>query len=126
MTFLKKIGQILMRAGQIAIGFSPIIQQLYPQSAGVINKISSELELFSQLAVTVEAIGVASQLTGPQKLSALTPLIAQAILQSDMMIKHKINDPALFNKAAQEFAQATVDLLNSLHENAAGTESKTV
>ena len=119
LTFLKKAGQIILEAGQIALGFGPVIQTMYPSTQNVVAKATSDLQGLGQVIITVEAIGQALNLSGTQKLSAAAPLIAQAILQTDLMIGHKIQDPATYNKGAQEIAQGLVDIYNSLHPAAA-------
>lgn len=124
MTFLKKLGIVLAKGLQVVVGFGPIVTQLVPGAGPVVAKVVSELQQFAAIIASVEAAGVALQLPGAQKLVAATPLFAQALLQSDAMVGHKVKDPVLFNKAAAGYAQATVDFLNSLHEDGVQTVNK--
>lgn len=125
-SFLKKAGQILLQAGSIALGIGPILKQYVPNAAGTINTVVNDLQQLGQIIITVEAIGQSLNLTGAQKLDAATPLVAQAILQFDMMAGHKIQDPAKYNQGAREIAQGLVDIYNSLHADAATSVNVTV
>ncbi len=124
MTFLKKLGQILLQATEIVTGFSGLAQQFMPGSSGVMQVISKDLAAIAQIVAEVEAIGQAMNLAGPQKLSAASPLVAQIILQSSLLVNHKIADEVLFKKACSELAGGMADLLNSLKDNI-DTTSKT-
>jgi len=111
MNFLKALGQAILKGGSV-------IQNFLPVGAAVATAISPGLGLtiseLGAIITSVESVGQTLGTSGPDKLKAATPLVAQAILQSAFMANHKIANAALFNQAAQEFAQATVDLLNSL------------
>ncbi len=120
MTFLKKLGQVALRVGQIVIGIGPMISQ----AAGVVQVVSRDISAIVQIIGYVEAIGAALNIAGPDKLKAAAPLVAQAILQSEVLVGKTIRDPDLFQKACTEYAQATVDLLNSLDASHVETVSK--
>ncbi len=124
MSFLKKVGQILAVGLEVITGFSPAIKALVPNAGGTVDLVTNDLQALSNIIITVEGIGTAAGLTGAQKLAASLPMIEQAILGSAALVNHKINDEALFKKAVAEYAQATADLLNSLHDNVE-TTSKT-
>jgi hypothetical protein len=49
------------------------------------------------------------------------PLVANVIKTSEMVVGKKIDNEALFTQAVTEYAQATVDLLNSIHHDEAKT-----
>ena len=121
MTFLKKLGSIILQVGKIAVGYGPLISGLLPKYAGEVQVVEDKLSQMGAAVITVEAVGQALALQGADKLKAVIPLIGQAVSQSALVAGKKIADQVLYDKAVQEFAQATVDLLNSLHEDAAKT-----
>lgn len=121
MTFLKKLGSIIAKGVQIALGVAPAFEGLMPASTAAI--VQQDLTQLSGIITTVEAMGQALSLSGNQKLTAAGPLVAQLIMQSSVMVGKKVADPTLFQKACTEYAQATVDLLNSLHADNAQTQS---
>jgi hypothetical protein len=117
MTFLKKAGTLLVNGvSLVELGY-PILGKLVPAKAQpVVNTIVSDLEQFAGTVTTVETMAnaIPAGLTGEQKLAASLPGIAQAVAQSSVMLGKKIADNAMFQKAVTEYAQASVDLLNSL------------
>jgi hypothetical protein len=119
MTFLKKLGSIILQVGKIAVGYGPVISSLLPKYAGEVQVAEDKLSELGAAVVTVEAVGQALGLSGPDKLKAAIPLVGQAISQSALVAGKKIANQTLYDQAMQGFAQATVDLLNSLHEDAA-------
>lgn len=122
MSFLKKIGSILGKATQIALGFGPVIQQFAPQTSPVVREVTSDLQQLAQIIVNVEAIGQALEIAGPDKARAAAPLIAQVILQSSVMAHRKIHDPALFQKGCAELGGAVADILNALDDDVKTTD----
>jgi hypothetical protein len=123
MTFLKKFGEAVLKGIAIVSGFAPIATALYPGQAGLIQTVSNDLAQVANIIVQSEALGQALSLNGLQKLQASVGPVEQVILQSSLLVGHKIANEALFKQACQEYAQATADLLNSLHENGVQTKS---
>jgi hypothetical protein len=133
-SFLKKFGSVALQVGKIAGRVSgvlntPIVQGLEQQFlpadiAGKVIAVENELVQFTDVIQDIEVIGQALTLPGTEKLKAATPLITQVVLQSDLLLKHKIHDQALFSKAMEGYAQATADLLNSLDESGVQTADK--
>lgn len=122
MTFLKKLGQIILSVAGVAAGIGPIVLPfLGSGKAGTVATVAlNDLTSLGQTIATIEAAGAAVPgITGAQKLAMATPLIANIIKTSELVAGKKIANPALFTKASGEFAQATVDLLQSLDPNAA-------
>jgi hypothetical protein len=117
MTFLKKAGTLLVNAvSVIELGY-PVLGKLLPPAAqGVANVVVTDLEQMSSVVTAVEAVGAAlpAGLTGEQKFAAALPGITRAVAQSSLLAGKKIKDQALFQKACAEYAQATVDMLNSV------------
>ena len=116
MTFLKKLGQVLLNVAGIAIGLGPIVGPFLGSQFGKIaDTVINDLTSIGGIVTQVEVIGQATGLTGTQKLQAALPLVSNIIKTSELVAGKKIADPAMFTKACQEFAQAAVDLLNSIH-----------
>lgn len=120
MTFLKKAGVALVNAASfVELGY-PILGKLVPKGAqSAVGTAVTDLEQFASAVTTIEEVSnsVPSGLTGEQKLVAVLPGIARAVGGSSIMLGKKVQDTALYQKAVQGYAQATVDLLNSLHED---------
>jgi hypothetical protein len=124
MKFLTKLGQIILKGVEIYTGFEPIAAMAFPGQADKLQVVSRDLSEIATIVTQVEGVGQALQLAGPQKLQAAAPLVAQAILQSSILVNHTIADPVLFNQGAQKIADGMADVLNSLHDNIQ-TTSKT-
>ncbi len=116
MTFLSKLGAILLKATQVITGFQPIQQAMYPQASNVVTKTISELSLLSALVVQAEAMGQALGIKGPDKAKAIAPLVGQMVLTSEMMVGRTIKDVALFNKGCLGLGGDVADILNSLDD----------
>lgn len=124
LSFLKKLGTIIVQGAEIVGGFAPILETAAPKQAGVIQTVSTDLSALATVVTQVEATGAAIQaaggtLTGAQKLAMAIPLIGQIVNQSSVVAGKKIADAALLEKAISEYAQATVDLLNAIHPDEA-------
>jgi hypothetical protein len=121
MTFLKKLGTILANVAGIAVGIGPIIQPFLGsgKAGAVAGTVVNDLTQIGSLVAVLESAGVSSNLTGPQKLQALIPLVANIVKTSELVSGKKIADDAKFTLGCQEIAQGVVDVLNSIHEDAA-------
>jgi hypothetical protein len=122
MTFLKKLGTILLNVAGIAVGIGPLIGPLLGsgKAGAVTGTVVNDLTAIGTTVVQIEtAFAAVSGSTGAQKLQAAIPLVSNIIKTSEMVVGKKIANEALFTKACTEYAQATVDLLNSLDQNAA-------
>jgi len=116
-TFLKKAGTLLVNAVSVVELGYPILGRLIPKAGqGIAATVVNDLEQFAGVVTTVEQISASlpAGLTGEQKFVAALPGIAQAAAASSVMVGKKIANQALFQKACSEYAQATVDMLNSL------------
>lgn len=114
MSFLKKIAGAILKGVQIVSRVGPGVSAAFPRLSGEVAVVTGELAMLGQVIVTVETIGQVLGHSGPDKLKAATPLVAQAILQSSMLVGHKIENTALFNAGAQKVADGLVDVLNAL------------
>ena len=111
MSLLKKIGAAILKGAMYAAGIVPAIQgqiqPAMPQSEDMFNYINGIIQ-------TIEAIGQAAQTPGPDKLKMAIPLVSAALLKYTNDLHHEVKDEALFQKACDEYTQASVDLQNSL------------
>lgn len=114
MKYLTKIGQILLKVTQIATGLAPIIPTEYKDKYVAVSR---DLEQISAIIVQAELFGQALGLPGSQKLTAATPAVAQIILQSSVLVDHKIADPVLFRQGCQKIADGMADVMNSLNDS---------
>ena len=120
MTFLKKLGQLLLKGVALAEGVYPFFQPLLGSKAGQVVATSiNDLKLIANQVVTIET-ALAGK-TGAEKFAALVPLVAQIIRTSELVSGKEIADEAKFQTGVSEVAQGVVDILNSIHEKEAKT-----
>lgn len=116
MNFLKKLGETIVKIAGIATGFVPLIQGIVPAKAPQIQEVSDDLTKVAGIVATVEAAAAAMSTPAPgaEKLKMATPLVAQIVLQSDMLVGHKIHDQAKFQQGCASIASGVADVLSSL------------
>lgn len=120
MSFLKKLGQILVNLAGIAAGVGPIIAPFLGSGKAVVGTAVNDLTAIGSTIVQIEtAFAAIPNSTGTQKLQAAIPLVGNIIKTSELVAGKKIANEALFTQAIQEYTQATVDLLNSIHPDEA-------
>lgn len=119
MSFLKKLGQIIVTGLEIASGILPLVSQAVPNAAGTVQTISKDLAEAMQIIVSVEAMGAALGLPGPEKLRAAAPQIEQILMSSSVMIGKPIANPQLALQGATKVADGLADWLNAIHPDAA-------
>jgi len=119
MSLLKRIGVISANIAGIIAGVGPLI---LPGRQGVIDQVLNVFEEFATAVATVEQIGAAVGMPGPDKFKAVLPLFGQILGRSVLVRTHGIKDQALYEKAIAGYGQATVDLLNSLDSKKVKTE----
>lgn len=124
-SFLSKIGSLIVEAKKVVPFFLPIVKAYTPDSVDrKIDIAMDSVDQFAAAVVDVEAISKAlgTPLTGQQKFLAVQPRIAQIVYRGSVIAAvggpSKIKNKALYDKAVAGYAQATVDLLNSLNEDA--------
>lgn len=117
MGFLKKLGQILVRATEIAVGIGPIASQYFPAQAGVITTVVNDLTAVGQAVVQAEVFGQALGLPGPDKLKAAIPAALQIFRQSQIVHGRKVKDEAKFTAAVAQITGGVADLLSSLDDD---------
>jgi hypothetical protein len=114
MTFLKKIGIALLKGTQLLVGLGPLIPGY---NSTLVGKIVDTLERISAIIVNVEAFGAVLGTPGVDKLRAATPLVTQIILQSDLMIGKKIDNPILFASGCTKVTDGMAEIMNSIKNN---------
>lgn len=119
-SFLKKLAEGIVKGAAIATGLEPFATGLFPKQAEKISKGVSDWEQVAQIVTNVEVIGSVLGAPGADKLKAATPLVAQVLIQSDLIKSRKIKDQLLFRNGAQKIADGMADVLNSLDEADAG------
>lgn len=122
LTFLKKLGQILLNVAGVATGLGPLVGNLFGsgKAGQVVGTVTNDLTSIAQLVVTIEtAFAAIPNSTGAQKLEALVPLVANIISTSQVVAGKKIAQSELFTKGCTEVAQGMVDILNSIHPDEA-------
>ena len=124
MTFLFKLGQIVLKGVQALTALEPLIVAYAPKSQAGLDRAESELVKIGGIIVNAEVMGQALGLKGPDKLKAAAPSVAQIILQSTLLAGHTIAQPDLFAQGAQKVADGMADVLNAMKADVQ-TENKT-
>lgn len=116
MNFLKRIADTIIRFAGIATGFVPLLQGLAPGRATEIQSVSDDLTKVAGIVTVIEAAAAAmtTPADGAEKLKMATPLVAQIILQSDLLVGHKVKDAAKFQAGCASVASGIADVLSSL------------
>jgi hypothetical protein len=116
MAFLKKLGQIVLKATEIVAAFALPVSMSIPGNKDdkIIQTISADLAQIAQIIAQAEVFGQALGLPGADKLKASAPAVAQIILQSSILVNHKIENPVLFQAGCMKIADGMADVLNSL------------
>jgi hypothetical protein len=118
MSWLKKLGTVLVKALPIILGVGGMAGVLIPGQAGVVaQKVLGDLNGIPQLIVTAEAMfaNVPGQ-TGAQKLAAVAPLVQQLVIQyveANEPGASKIKDAKKLAAACAGVASNMADALNS-------------
>lgn len=117
MTFLSKLGSILLKATGIITGFAPLFTASIPGTKDdkIVGTVISDLQQVGSVVAQAEAFGQALSLTGAQKLTAAAGPAAQVILQSALLAGKKIANEELFKQGSQKVASGIADILNSIH-----------
>lgn len=120
MTFLKKLGQILASIAGVAAGIGPIVLPFLGsgKAASVATVGINDLTSIGQVVVQAEAL-MQTPGSGAAKLTAATPLVAQIIQTSELVVGKKIANEALFLQGSAKVTSGVADILNSLDANAA-------
>lgn len=117
MTFLARLGSFLARGIAVLTGLEPLIAPLFGskanQAAGVVTKISNDLNAIAQVVVTAEAV-IQTPGSGAQKLAAAAPLVTNIVRTSELVSGHEIANEALFIQGCTNITSGVAQVLNSL------------
>lgn len=121
MGWLKKAGLIIGQVTAAVVGLGPLITAFTPtkKDDDAMPIIADTLNQLAGIVTTVEAMAGAltMPLPGDQKLLMATPLVAQVILQSSLMARHKIDDPIKFKAGCAAIASGIADVMSSLKDD---------
>src|SRR5690349_21440608 len=113
MTFLKKLGQILLATSTAALGIGPLVTPLFgnkgSQVATGVTNITNDLTAIGTVIVQIET--ALQGKTGADKLQAAIALVGPIIRTSQIVSGKKIADEALLQKGIGEVTQGMVDIL---------------
>jgi len=90
MTFLKKLGSFLAQGIALATGVWPLVAPLFGSNAKVQNTgttIINDLTSIGGIVVQAEAL-IQSSGSGPAKLAAAAPLVANIVKTSELVAGH--------------------------------------
>lgn len=113
MSWLKKIGTILLKAIGVATGLEPLLVPYLGSAAGKVSTVINDLTQIGQVVVQAEVL-IQGTGTGATKLAAATPLIANIIKTSELLSGKKIANEEAFIAACGKIASGVADVLNSL------------
>ena len=116
MTFLATLGAYLAKGIAVISGLAPLLGPLFGSKvqavAGVATTVINDLTAMGSVVVSAEALLGAG--TGPAKLAAATPLIANIIKTSELVSGHEIADETLFIQGCTDITNGIAEVLNSL------------
>jgi hypothetical protein len=113
MTFLARLGSFLAKGIALLSGLGPLVSPLFGSKSGaVVNTVTQDLTSIGSVVVSAEA--VLGSGTGPQKLAAAAPLVANIVKTSELVSGHKIANETLFIQGCTDLTNAVVEILNSL------------
>jgi len=119
MTFLTKLGTIVLKIVGIASGMLPLIAPALGTkdsaiASTVADKLNQALGVISTSEQVFASAGTAK--AGSAKLQAATPFIAALIQNTDTLIGKKPKDEAEFTTACTALTSALADVMNSFGE----------
>ena len=121
MGWLKKAGLIIGQVTAAVVGLGPLITAFTPTTKddAALPVIADTLNQLAGIVTTVEAMAGALTvpLPGAEKLKMATPLVAQIILSSSLMARHKIANPIIFQQGCASIASGIADVMNSLKDD---------
>lgn len=119
MTFLSRLGSILLKVLSIATGIGPLVTPFLGGTAGTVASTAvNDLTQIGKVIVMAEAL-IQGKGLGATKLAAATPLIAQILQSSEMLSGKHIANNALFMQGARQITSGMADVLNAIHPDEA-------
>lgn len=119
MTFLTKLGGIVMKVVGVALGYVPLVSKFLPAAAAAdVTKAADKLEGVCDVVITAEQMFAAAGAVkaGSQKLAAATPFVAKLVQGMDQLAGKKPKDEVLFEKGCTDLTSAMAEILNSYGE----------
>jgi len=117
MTFLAKLGMFLARGIAVLTGLEPLIAPLFGSkanaAAGVVAKVSNDLNAIAQVVVTAEAV-IQTPGSGAMKLAAAAPLVTNIVRTSELVSGHEIADETLFIQGCTNVTSGVAQILIAL------------
>lgn len=114
MTFLSKLGSFLAKGIAILTGVMPILEPyLGAKAASVATTATNDLTAIGSVVLQAEAL-IQAPGSGPQKLAAAAPLVANIVKTSELVSGHKIANETLFIQGCTDLTNAVAEILNSL------------
>lgn len=112
--WLEQVGVDILKGAKAMLGTSgSTIENIVTAPSTIVSDIRKMVTVIKD--VEVFANGLKAQgISNIDKLALAGPNMAQLVLDAEFLIGNEIGDPDLFNKAVQEYSQATVDLAKSL------------
>lgn len=122
MTFLAKLGSFLAKGIAILTGLGPLIEPYIGAKASTtVSTVTNDLTAVGQVVVQAEAL-IQGTGTGPQKLAAAAPLVANIVKTSELVSGHQIQNETLFIQGCTDLTNAVAEILNSL--SSSGVQSQ--
>jgi hypothetical protein len=125
MTFLKKLGGILVAGLGLFTGIWPLLKNAIPGAstnttvATVENDFTKVANVIVGVEATIAAISDPNAKTGAQKLQAAAGQVAGIIRASELISGKKIANEALFIEGSTDVTNGFAKILNSIHPDAA-------
>lgn len=120
MTFLKKLGLILLKGAAFAAGLAPLVAPILgAKVAAVVGTVANDFTLIGSKVVEIEA--ALEGKTGVEKFQAARALVGGIIRTSELVSGKEIADEVVFQKGVDEVTQGVVDILNSIKHDEAKT-----
>ena len=119
MTFLKKLGTIVLKIVGIASGFLPLVAPALPKTAqttvGTIeDKLNQSLGVITTAEQMFSAAGQAK--AGSSKLAAAMPYISVLMQNTETLVGKKPTNEAAYEAAIKNLTSSLADVMNSYGE----------
>ena len=127
-TFLSKLGKVLAEGVAVAAGVWPLVSPFFGSStklATTVPMIINDLSTIGSVVVQAEAL-IQAPGSGPQKLAAAAPLVANIVRTSELVSGHKIVNETLFIQGCTDLTSAVAEILNSLDSGAVQSNGKAI
>lgn len=129
MTFLKKLGQVLVQGIAVITGLEPLISQWFGAKGQTVTTVATtvvnDLTQIAQVVTNIEAV-IQTPGAGAQKLAAATPLVLNILKTSQAFSGHTIANEPQAEAAAGDMVNAVVRFMNALKPDSIKTTGNTL